>query len=718
MIPAAMSRHIPTRFHLPLLLSAVAVCGVLLTSCGGSEHDAPDQAQQRWHRLQHTSDSICTLVGQDPGAGRAAARVFYERSLATGSPVDEQIATRTLGYAYLLSGSSDSARALMHRSVSMARERNDSVELRQSLVLLGHVLSVEEKADSTLLVLDEAMALVDPVRDSSDYAAILANQAGVYSDRGDFREATRILLLAVRYFEALGDRSRLAVASGNLGYEYNKSGNPESAIPYLQKAIALNTDLQSTTDLIRDYTNLGVSYEKLRQYDRSREAFEAALTRAQQVGARPAIAQCLLNIGSILAAEGAHAEAAARFARSMQICEEEHMTYGTMMNLQARGDLQLRIGRPAAALAPLHQALAIAELSRMPSEQLDLHTDLSDAYERAGDAARALRHLRQANALRDSLYGGTNEEAFKRLHAEFDLELTRSENAQLHLKAQVAEFATEREQNRMVAAVIGIVLLGILLGVVLVNRRAKVRSLHQMEEQKAIIERTSEQLAESNRLKELLLDVITHDLIGPVSTISGTADLLQEHPGDPRLLDIITRSSARVGAVAGMASALSRVVVADEIPREDLRVADLVAQVEGSFRDDLARAGMVLESHIPADLCIHAHPVIVEVLENYVSNAIRYAAGGGRVIIDGFCDKKGCTLRVTDYGATIPAVHRASIFTRRYRLEAATSCGSGLGLAIVARIMHAHGGAAWVEPNAPTGNIFCMRLPHAPRLQA
>jgi signal transduction histidine kinase len=705
----------PQMFTLPapLLLVMTAACGALFIACGThGDHTDHEALRQRRHAAQHTSDSIGTLVQRDPAAGLAAARSFHQRSLAVDDSITIQIATRTLGFAHLLAGNRDSAHTLALRSIAMARTRNDSTETRQSLVTLGHVLTVEEKADSTLLVLEEAMKLVDPARDSSDYAAILANQANVYSDRGDFREATRILLLAVRYFEALGDKSRLAVTYGNLGFEYNKVGNPRSAIPYLKKAIDLNTELHSATDLVRDLTNLGVSYEKLEQYDSARAAFETALTSARQLGLRPAIAQALLNIGNVLAAQGALDEAATYCAQSMAICREEQMTYGIIMNLQVQAQLQMRAARPRDAISPLLQALELARQLRIPDEQLSLHEDLSTAYEDAGLAAAALRHMRQAQVLRDSLYGGANEETFKRLQAEFDLELTRSENAQLQLKAQVAELAADREQNRVFVAGLSIALLAILLTVVLLNRRTKVRSLRLLEEQKAIIERTSEQLAESNRLKELLLDVITHDLIGPVSTISGTAELLREQQGDPRLLDIISRSSARVADVAGMAAALSRVVVDEEIPRRQLRVADLVAQVEVSFRDDLAHAGMVLESHIPDDLFIHAHPVILEVLENYVSNSIRYASMGGRVIIDGFRDKKGCTLRVTDYGTTIPAEHRATIFTRRLRLDAATSGGSGLGLAIVARIMHAHGGTAWVEPNAPDGNIFCVRLPH------
>jgi signal transduction histidine kinase len=258
------------------------------------------------------------------------------------------------------------------------------------------------------------------------------------------------------------------------------------------------------------------------------------------------------------------------------------------------------------------------------------------------------------------------------------------------------------------------ILLVLLVLLVLRIRRATMRTLAQLEEKNRIIEQTSEQLIESNQLKELLLDVITHDLISPQSTIRGSAEMLQEDPGNRHLVDVIVRSSAQVGAVAVNASALSRVAIEERIHFEDLALAPMLDEVLVECALELARTGMEVERSLPPDLRLRANPVLIEVFRNYVGNAIRYASEGRRLRIDGFRTDDGTTLRVADFGRTIPAEQRESIFHRRVQLHAGLSIGSGLGLAIVRRIALAHGGAAWVEPNAPKGNIFCIRIPHDP----
>lgn len=693
---------------LPVLLLLALLCA----ACTTHEGDAREVAW-RQHAAEQTSDSIRVLTRRNPLEGNKAAYAFLARTRAHNDTIGEIYALNTLGYARLLSGDLDSTRHLFTQSRNIALKLNDSLATLHSLIGLAQLLSIEEKKDSMLLILDEAMRLIDPNRDSTEYAIVVGNKASVMSHRGDFRTATTLLLKALRYFEALGDSARLAVAYGNIGYEYNKADNHETAIIYLQKAVALNTALGSTTELIRDHSNLGVSYEALKMLDKAQHAFLVALDHARRIGTQASIAQSLLNLGNVLALQGDVDSASILYDESMKICKEVHLAYGIMMNHQVRGDLLMQTGRMREAITPLRSALDMAQHMQLLREQLTIHQTLSTLHEHTGNHRQELAHLKAANMLRDSLYGSTTTEAFKRLHAEFDLERSLAENAQLRLQKRLAEIDAEQQRYNTLATILIIILLVMFLTIVQRNRRSTIRALKQVEEQKAIVVQTSEKLAESNRLKELLLDVITHDLIGPVSTISGSADLLREQPDNTHLLDIITRSSARVADVAGMAAALSRIVINEEIPRQQLRVADLITQVADGFRDDLAQAGMVLESHISDDLCINAHPVILEVLENYVSNAIRYASTGGRVIIDGFRDKKGCTLRVTDYGTTIPAEHRHAIFTRRLRLDADTSRGNGLGLAIVARIMHAHGGTAWVEPNAPAGNIFCVRLPHS-----
>ena len=81
------------------------------------------------------------------------------------------------------------------------------------------------------------------------------------------------------------------------------------------------------------------------------------------------------------------------------------------------------------------------------------------------------------------------------------------------------------------------------------------------------------------------------------------------------------------------------------------------------------------------------------------------------LIIEALKTNNNIIIKVKDFGNTIPKGKREIIFERSVRLTKSNQHSSGLGLAIVKRIATAHDGEVWVEPNHPTGNSFCLKLP-------
>ena len=91
-------------------------------------------------------------------------------------------------------------------------------------------------------------------------------------------------------------------------------------------------------------------------------------------------------------------------------------------------------------------------------------------------------------------------------------------------------------------------------------------------------------------------------------------------------------------------------------------------------------------------------------LDNLVSNAIRYTPAGGTVDVSVGEDGHGPFLEVCDSGRGIPIAERERVFDRFYRREGENEAGSGLGLAIV-KIVAARHGAAVTLDDAPLGGL-------------
>ena len=218
-------------------------------------------------------------------------------------------------------------------------------------------------------------------------------------------------------------------------------------------------------------------------------------------------------------------------------------------------------------------------------------------------------------------------------------------------------------------------------------------------------------IKESDRLRELLLDVVTHDLKTPASVIYGLADMAREYLPDDEVIKSIFLSSQRLINVLENTSVLSRAVFGEQIPTSDLALATIIEEVASEFESQLENTGMVLELKVPRDIHITANPLIGEVFKNYISNAIKYARDGQKIIVEALEENGSVMIGVKDFGLTIPADKRSLIFERGTQLSTTKKSGRGLGLAIVKRIAQAHDGDVGVEANEPRGNIFYLRLP-------
>jgi signal transduction histidine kinase len=122
-------------------------------------------------------------------------------------------------------------------------------------------------------------------------------------------------------------------------------------------------------------------------------------------------------------------------------------------------------------------------------------------------------------------------------------------------------------------------------------------------------------------------------------------------------------------------------------------------------------AGVALRVQVRTGLTAACHGGrLRQVLDNLVSNALRYAPAGSHVLLTADEDGSDLVLEVIDDGPGFPVGFAEHAFDRFRRADNGNG-GTGLGLAVVRAIAEAHGGAASAE-NRPTGGaVVRVRIP-------
>lgn len=234
--------------------------------------------------------------------------------------------------------------------------------------------------------------------------------------------------------------------------------------------------------------------------------------------------------------------------------------------------------------------------------------------------------------------------------------------------------------------------------------------------------RMAESLEATERRRLELVGDVAHELRTPLTTLEGFVEGLED--------GVISPGERTWGLIHGEVGRLSRLVNdLQELWRAEARQVPLSIQpvdpgaaivaVSERLRQQANDRRVELRLDVPARLPpIAADPErLAEVLDNIVSNAIRYSPSGGQITVSAHADSGEVTIAVADQGPGLTEDQRQRVFERFYRVDPSRSRalgGSGIGLAIGRALTLAMGGRIWAESAGPdSGSTFRVALPLA-----
>ena len=231
------------------------------------------------------------------------------------------------------------------------------------------------------------------------------------------------------------------------------------------------------------------------------------------------------------------------------------------------------------------------------------------------------------------------------------------------------------------------------------------RVAHAFNRMAAELAARAEALRTADRLRRQMFADVSHELKTPLTAMRGYLDTLHmpevalDASTRDRYLNIVRRETGRLERLVSALLDLAR--YENAVASFDVRVFEIERVfshvVERHERDARSR-GIGLQVHIApsADQLVGDPGRIEQVIDNLVTNALRYTPEGGTIELHAAPANGGARLSVVDSGAGIAPEHLHHVFDRFYKVDASrtgsANGGSGLGLSIAKAIVEQHGG--------------------------
>jgi PAS domain S-box-containing protein len=239
--------------------------------------------------------------------------------------------------------------------------------------------------------------------------------------------------------------------------------------------------------------------------------------------------------------------------------------------------------------------------------------------------------------------------------------------------------------------------------------------------QRALAEQ-NERLRELDRLKDEFISLVSHELRTPLTSIRGYLELLLDGgAGDltedqSRFLAVVDRNSRRLMHLVGDLLFLAQ-IEAGKLALElgDVDLQHLVAECVEAAKPIADEKGIELSAEVePTPSMVGDRGRLGQVLDNLVSNAVKFTPDAGRVTIRLSTNDGVTVVEVEDNGMGIAPEDQEQLFDRFFRSSEATERaipGTGLGLTIAKAIVERHEGAIEVKSTPGEGTTMRVRLP-------
>lgn len=604
---------------------------------------------------------------------------------------------------------------------SMPRSRGRMLAYAKLLWLRGEINLRANNLGVAHQEIEVALKLAERIPGSLELQADLLKAEGtLHAQEGAPARALDNYQRAFSIYQQINSLRSQSVVLQLIAQLYVDANDFDSARKYFRQAGELYDKDPALSVILRN--NLGNAFLQLDRLDDASEEYRKALLIAHQTNSRNLEATVLANLARSELENGEIDAAERSVARAFQLVGGGDAR-GMAPHLNATAArAAFKRGQLKAAIALINRAFEGVNLDQTDAAFRNDHLIAYQIYSRAGDSARALKHLEALKRLTDEATKVATTTSAALMAARFDY--ANQELRIAKLQAEQANRRTEIERARahfqraifLVAAVATAIGFG-LLGFFLMTLR---RSRNEVRAANAGLAETNLALEKALAAKTEFLATTSHEIRTPLNGILGMTQVML---ADPALPD---PTRERIGVVHG-AGITMRALVDDildvaKMETGNLTIEPLPMDLPAMLRDvarlweEQARAkgvGFAIDLSGAPQWIVGDAGRLRQIVFNLLSNALKFTEAGQIGVAAHAAGDRLCIV-VRDSGIGIPAEKCELIFESFKQVDASMTRrfgGTGLGLTICRNLAHAMGGTIRVESREGEGSSFTVELP-------
>ena len=562
----------------------------------------------------------------------------------------------------------------------------DTLDLKEGQIFthlaIAHMSAVAGEYDKSAELLQKALA-INALLKNTDVLVLILNEMGkINAAKGHVDEAFENYREVLAYKDEIDNPKVEALALFNMAHLYTVQGKYNEALTHHKRALAIRRSIKERKEEAVSLNDIGELYRLMKNDEKSYANHKVALEIRQALKDKRGEAESYNNIGALY--------------------------YEQKKIERAAENLKL--------------ALEAGQESNDQKEIRKSYEYLGACYEAAGDYKMALEYKNHFFDINDMMQRELNAQQLLDKQSKYVIQKSDGKIQKLEesRKEREAELINQKRFRNFLFVLIALslVIVGLIFYLYVLQQRSNkvLKAAHEKVNQQNL------ELQELNATKDKFFSIISHDLKGPLNSLSSFSNLLINHTESLSMEEIqmlardFDKSLKNLFALLENLLEWSRSQPGNiEFTPEPFDLGAVLEENKSLLKAQAENKRISIVNENTEELVVQAHKNSVNtVVRNLISNAIKFTPEDGMITLNLKRNGADVMVSVADTGVGMSE----DVVNKLFRIDAKLSTkgtanekGTGLGLILCKEFIEKNGGRIWVKSKEGEGSVFYFLLP-------